>query len=185
MSAQEYLDFENQSRVKHEFVRGHVFAMVGTSAAHNKIAVNLAALLHARLKGTGCSVFISDMKLRVEAADSFYYPDLMVTCEPFESKSLFQKAPVIVFEILSPSTADIDRREKLATYGLIASLQEYVIVHQDKRCIEINRKSKDGTWSLVSSDQSSDLHLNSIPGGAFRMSLDDVYDEVIDSQADS
>lgn len=178
ISIQEYLDSENQSPVKHEYLRGHVFAMVGASAAHNKIAGNIFSVLHARLKGSGCAVFISDMKLRVEAADSFYYPDVMVTCEPFEPKSLYQKSPVLIFEVLSPSTADIDRREKLATYGLIASLQEYVIVHQDKRCIEVNRKSKDGTWSMSRSEEQADLSLQSIPCGGFILALDDVYDGV-------
>jgi len=119
MATDEYLEFEEQAAVRHEYVRGQIFAMTGSAEAHNVISGNLFAALHNFLQGTGCRVFQNDMKVRVEAADCFYYPDIMVTCEPYEAKSVFKNSPRLIIEVLSPSTKHIDRREK--TGGISAA----------------------------------------------------------------
>lgn len=85
LSPEDYLEGEKQSEFRHEYVAGYVYAMTGASEAHNLIAGNLHAALHAHLRGGSCRVFINDMKVRV--ADAFYYPDLMVCCDPADAET--------------------------------------------------------------------------------------------------
>lgn len=183
LTQQEYLDFEEKSQVKHEFVRGRIFAMAGASDAHNQVTGNVFALLHARLKGTGCFAYVADMKVRVELADSFYYPDVMVTCEAFAAKSVYKTQPVLIVEVLSPSTADIDRREKLVAYGLLPNLKEYLIVHQDKRLVELYQRSASGeSWTAKALAASAPLSLSSLPSGDFSFSLDEIYSGIVPTE---
>jgi len=177
LSIEQYLDLEATSAVRHEYIRGCVFAMVGASDAHNKIAGNIFSLFHACLKGTKCSVYISDMKVKVEAANSFYYPDVMVTCESFDALAVFKTKPVVIVEVLSPSTADTDRREKLTTYGLIPTLKEYLIVHQDRRRVELYRKDNEGIWTTPTCEDK--VTLTSLPDSELLLQLDDIYSGVI------
>ncbi len=176
----EYLELEEGGQVRHEYVRGCVFAMVGASHAHNQIALNIAALLHAYLKGTGCFAYISDMKVRIEASDSYYYPDVMVTCESVDAKMLYSTKPVLIVEVLSPSTTDIDRREKLAAYGLLTSLVEYMVVHQDKRKVALHRKTESGSWSAIALEDIAVVTLTAMPTGEFLLPLDEIYAGVLD-----
>ncbi|MBX9696154.1 MAG: Uma2 family endonuclease, partial [Cyanobacteria bacterium] len=148
MTAQEYLEFEETASIRHEYVHGKVFSMTGATEAHNLICGNLFALLHAYLSGTGCRVFMVDMKVRVEAADCFYYPDIMVTCEPFDGKSVYKSLPRLIIEVLSPSTRQIDRREKLVAYQQISTLRQYVLVHQNNQRVEVHRMKADDQWEF-------------------------------------
>src|SRR5262249_26861704 len=112
LSVEEYLALEEKSKVRHEYVAGHIFAMAGANDAHNIISINVATILRPHLRRSGCRVYMVDMKVRVEAADTFYYPDVMVTCEPFAAKSVFKSRPVLLVEVLSLGTELVDRREK-------------------------------------------------------------------------
>ncbi|HEY9791161.1 MAG TPA: Uma2 family endonuclease [Candidatus Obscuribacterales bacterium] len=150
MTPDEYLASESHGNGRHEYVGGYIFAMTGASDAHNVIAGNLFALLHAHLRGTtGCRAYINEMKAKIEATESFYYPDVMVTCEPFEAKSLFKKSPCLIIEVSSPSTKHIDRREKLVAYHQLESLREYLIVNRDKTKVEYFRKTDDSKWIVT------------------------------------
>ncbi len=108
----EYLDMEAESSVKHEYLAGEVYAMPGASERHNRIALNVAYRFRTAARGGPCGVYISDMKLRIQTQSSFYYPDVMLTCQADDDPPLYKTAPCIVVEVLSPSTAAIDRREK-------------------------------------------------------------------------
>ena len=134
MSPAEYLVFEERSPVKHEYVDGYVYAMVGATDRHNLIAQNLLIALRST-RPTGCQVFISDMKLKVRllADEYFYYPDVLMSCEATDRDPLFREQPVLLIEVASPSTARIDRGEKLNNYRQLPSLREYVIAEQDRR----------------------------------------------------
>src|SRR5689334_18718592 len=114
ISIDEYLEGEEHSQTKHEYVRGRVYAMVGTSRAHNTLALRLASRLLNRLDGTGCQVFISDMKVRI--GDIFYYPDVVVTCSKTDSNPHFSTEPVLIVEVLSPTTQASDRLDKRLAY---------------------------------------------------------------------
>ncbi|MBI5768644.1 MAG: Uma2 family endonuclease [Verrucomicrobia bacterium] len=143
MSVADYLVLEESSTVKHEFVGGKIHAMSGASLAHNKIALNIYSALRAGLHGGPCQVFVADVKVRLEVArdEFFYYPDVVVTCHPTGRDTHFLRFPTVVFEVLSPTTEAIDRREKLANYRFAQTLEEYVLVGQDQREVTIFRRA--------------------------------------------
>ena len=117
MTSAEFLAWDANEPARHEFVRGDVFAMAGASECHIVVTGNLFVALRAHLRGTPCRPLMTDMKLRVEAADCFFYPDLMVTCEPPSPHNEFVKTDAkLVVEVLSPTTAAYDRGEKFASY---------------------------------------------------------------------
>jgi Uma2 family endonuclease len=179
ISVEEYLVGEEASEVRHEYVAGQIFAMSGATEAHNLIAGNVYALLRAHLRGSGCWAFIENLKLRVEAADTFYYPDVFVTCGPLDGKSVFKQHAHLIVEVLSSSTENIDRREKLLNYRLLDNLQEYVLVAQKRRQVEIYRRDEQGRWQLEIIAPDGELHLKSLPNGPLTLTMDEIYEDVI------
>ena len=137
----DYLDSETHCEIKHEYLDGEVVAMGGASARHGLVAggIYAAALPHARRRR--CQLFMADMKVRVEHTDQtyFYYPDLLLACDPQDREPYYRRRPCLIVEVLSPSTERIDRREKLFAYQTIPSLREYLLIDPDKRCVEIYR----------------------------------------------
>ena len=133
MTVADYLAFEETSAVKHEFVGGEIHAMSGGSLVHNKISGNIYASLRAALRGGPCQVFMADVKVRLDVArdEFFYYPDVVVSCHPTGTETHFLRFPTVVFEVLSPTEA-IDRREKHSNYRRAQTLEEYVLVAQDR-----------------------------------------------------
>jgi Uma2 family endonuclease len=148
ISIQDYLTSEQIGKIRHEYIAGQLFAMVGASRAHNTIALNIASFLHAHLRGSSCQAFMADMKVRIERTDAFYYPDVVVTYEPGDNNALFLSAPSVIIEVLSPATENIDRREKRLAYQHLESLKEYVLVAQDKFQLEIYRRSTTAAWEV-------------------------------------
>lgn len=123
--------------------------MAGAGEAHVTVALNIAMALRRHLAGTPCRSFITGMKLRVEAADAFFYPDVMVTCSAADAgEPLVKREPVLVVEVLSPATAAYDRGDKFAIYRKLPSLREYLLVDTDSRRCDLFRKSDDGLWVL-------------------------------------
>ena len=128
MTPEEYLAFEEKSPIKHEYVDGKVFPMAGGTDAHNTIALNAAIALRSHLRGTGCQVFISDVKVQPPNR-SYYYPDMFVTCDPADREtSKYKRFPKLIIEVLSSSTEAFDRGDKFIDYQKIESLQEYVLI---------------------------------------------------------
>lgn len=175
VTVDDYLRREERSTIRHEYVDGRLFAMAGSSIKHNIISGNLFSILHAKLKGGPCKVFIEAVKVRVEATNSFYYPDVMVSCATHAESAVFTDQPVVIVEVLSPSTSAIDRREKLIAYKQIPSLKEYLIVHQKKRCVEIYRRDADGNWNVCELSTGSSFEICSIAGGLIEVAMQDVY----------
>jgi Uma2 family endonuclease len=141
----EYVALEAISPVRHEYFDGQVWAMAGGSPSHAAIAVSVASLLRAGLRGRPCRVFGSDLRIRVRATGLGTYPDVSVVCEsleldPEDAKGHTVVNPILVVEVLSPSTEDYDRGEKLAAFKRIASLREVVLVAHDERRLEIWRR---------------------------------------------
>jgi Uma2 family endonuclease len=141
MTFDDYLAFEDATTTRHELIDGMVFAMSGGTDAHEIVTGNLFAEIRGPLLGK-CQVFQAGMKLKVEhARDSDgYYPDILVSCDPADRNRLFRQSPLLLIEILSPSTERLDRGEKKLNYLQIPSLQEYVLVAQDKPKVEIMRR---------------------------------------------
>lgn len=180
ISVVDYLNAELVSEVRHEFVNGEVYAMVGTSIAHNLIAGNLFAKLHGRLSGGPCQVFMSDVKVRIrtEQEDRFYYPDLAVTCGDQYPSEYYTDNPILIVEVLSDSTERRDRSEKFYAYRKLPSLQEYVLVAQDLMRVEIYRRA--GGWDLELYGSEDRLHLDSVN---LEMAVAEVYTRTALAQA--
>ncbi len=149
MTADDFLAWEETQAEKHEFVAGEVFAMVGARQDHVVVSGNIFAGLKQRLRGTPCRAYIADLKLRVESADAFFYPDVMVSCHPGDLKNpQYISNPTLIVEVLSDSTAAYDRGGKFVAYRSLESLQEYVIVDIDARRVECFRRTTDNDWLL-------------------------------------
>lgn len=141
----EYLASEKDSPVRHEYVDGQLYAMAGASDRHNRIALNLASRLNDHLNGGPCEVFIADMKVIVDPV-VYYYPDVVVTCDPPGSDPYVRTQPRLIIEVVSPSTERIDRHEKAFAYRHVPSLQEYVLVLQDRMQVEMYRRQGGDEW---------------------------------------
>ncbi len=143
----DYLEIEEQSReVKHEFVRGEIFAMAGGSVEHAALSQAFGALLTAHLKGGPCRAYSSDLRIRIREAGVATYADCSVVCDPVErdpESPTHVTNPRVVIEVLSPSTEDYDRDEKRLYYQELHSLAEYVVVSQDRRRVEVWRRESD------------------------------------------
>lgn len=146
----DYLAIDQASELRHEYVGGRVYAMTGGTMRHNRIALNVARLLADRLDDTPCQVFINDMKLHVQAADSVYYPDVFVHCgsSVAAGDSLVNDAALVV-EVTSDSTAEVDRREKLVAYQKLPGLRAYWIVSQDEQRVEVHERDDAGRHRSV------------------------------------
>lgn len=182
LSVEEYLALEEKSEIRHEYVAGYIFAMGGATDAHNIIAGNVHARVRLHLRRSGCRVYMVDMKVRVEAVDAFYYPDVMVTCEPFVAKSVFKSKPVLLVEVLSPGTELTDKREKLSAYFKLESLKEYVLISQDEKRVEIYRLGKSGRTQMLVLGANDEVRFESLPTGAITLTMDDIYEDVIFNQ---
>ncbi len=149
-SFEDYLAWENGQAEKHEFVRGETFAMAGARQAHVTVSLNLASAFKNHLRGTPCRAFIADMKLRVEAANAGFYPDVTVTCDRRDhaAELLHISHAILVVEVLSDSTAAYDRGDKFADYRKLPSLQEYAVVDINARRVECFRRNAENHWVL-------------------------------------
>jgi Uma2 family endonuclease len=174
MTPQEYFAFEETTPLKHEYLDGAIYAMVGATDRHNLIAGNIFVHLHAH-RPRGCQVFSTAMKLRVKlaAGEFYYYPDLLVSCAETDRDRLFREEPVLIIEVASPSTLRIDRGEKLNNYRQIPALIEYAIVHQDQPLIEAYRRGNG--WRREALKPGEDLILESV---GMSLSQSQVYDEI-------
>ena len=154
MTAEEYFAFEEASHDKHEFHAGEVLAMSGAMPRHVRIAGRLYRALGSRLDGTPCEPYTSDLRVAVDEADRYLYPDVSVFCGPLgfgpgDKNQVAPNNPRVVFEVSSPSTDLYDRREKFDLYGRIPTLEEYVLVSQDLPHVQSLLRQGDGTWNLA------------------------------------
>ncbi len=158
LSVEKYLKGENDGNLRHEYIYGEVYAMAGSSDRHNQISGNIFVKLFQKFGGSkDCRVFMTDMKLQADE-ETFYYPDVFVACD--NPDRYFRREPILIIEVLSPSTESTDRREKLKVYRQIETLQEYVIIAQDKMQIELHRKQSGGEWTkeiLTEPDETAEL----------------------------
>ena len=144
----DYLKVEDASPTRHEYVGGRMHAREDSTQCHNRIALNVVRVLEDRFEGTPCQVFANDVKLHVQAADSVYYPDVLVYCGSSIAggDKLVQDALMVV-EVASESTAGIDRREKLVAYQRLPGLRAYWIVSQTERQVEVHERDATGAWT--------------------------------------
>ncbi len=170
LSVADYLTLEETSEIRHELVDGYLVAMVGTTQRHNLIAGNLFGALRLHLRGSPCRVFVSDLKVRV--GDNFYYPDLVVSCQPGELSDRIVSEPVLVVEVLSETTEARDRHEKRIAYQRLISLKEYLLVAQSEPRVEVFRRLSDG-WEVETYGAGEQVRLVSL---ALELALAEIYE---------
>ena len=146
LSVADYLAGELDARQRHEYVEGNVYMMVGGTNAHNRIATNATVTLGGQLKGNPCQVFNSDTKVRIKTRTGtrFYYPDAMVACDVNPDSDVFQDAPVVLIEVLSPGTRRTDDTEKKDANLSIDSLKVYLLVEQSTTEAKVYRRTESG-----------------------------------------
>jgi Uma2 family endonuclease len=142
IEVQEYLDGEKLSDIRHEYVDGQVYAMAGGTKNHNKIAGNVFSDFKSALDGGPCETYMNDVRLRVFSleSESYYYPDVVVSCEPDDGDDQHVEKPTLIVEVLSDSTEKRDKTEKFFAYRSLQSLEEYVIISQKTKEVTIARK---------------------------------------------
>lgn len=173
----DYLEGERVSPVKHEYRQGEVWAMAGGSDAHVTITGNIHAVLRNHLRGSGCRLYMVDMRVRVQRENCYYYPDVVVTCDDRDrNPEDFKQFPKLIIEVLSPSTEAVDRGKKFADYRSIETLQEYVLVSQTESQVECYRRNSNGKWELESYGKSDRVHLESVN---LQLSMADIYEDVL------
>ena len=162
MGLVDFLAWESRQPDRHEFHRGQWFGMVGGTRGHNRIIANLTRHLGNHLDGSACQVFSEAMKVQV-ADDAILYPDVLVTCDRhFDADDLVITTPLLIIEVLSPSTQRYDRSEKFAIYRRLACLREYVLIDPETRRVEVFRPQPDGSCAYWDMTETGALTLASI-----------------------
>ncbi len=177
---EDYLIFEREGDARHEFIDGEIYAMAGESLSHSRVCVNLMGEAREKLKGKSCEVLSPNMKVRTSTESLFSYPDLTIVCgEPqfHDRKKDVLTNPRVIFEVLSPSTADYDRTTKFQRYRLgNETLTDYILVSQDKPFVEHFTKQADGNWIYKSFGALEDVL--SIKSVECELSLSEIYDRI-------
>ncbi len=178
ISEADYLALEVRSPVRHEYIAGEIFAMTGASVRDNMIAGNLFTALRVHLRGTPCRALMEGVKLKLSKERSYFYPDVMVTCEPrlleLDAEQQVVEDPILVVEVLSPTTEGIDRRERLRAYRTLPGLREYVLVSQDACLVEIHRRRGEVGWTIVTCEPGDTVELASVE---LALPIEDIYFE--------
>ncbi|MBE9041517.1 Uma2 family endonuclease [Oscillatoriales cyanobacterium LEGE 11467] len=147
MSPEEYLEWEAQQEIRYEYCNGEVVAMTGSTIPHNDIALNLYRTLYPHLRSRGCRANVSDVKAQLNAGSQYYYPDVIVSCDPQDRTARkFIQNPTLIAEVLSPSTSGKDRGEKFTNYIKHATLQEYLLISPEKISVERFCRGEGRMW---------------------------------------
>ena len=168
----EYLEWESRQVERHEFYRGETYLMVGGQRSHFRVIVKLSRYLDAHLDDSPCEVFSDGMKVQI-SDDTVLYPDVFVTCGK-HSRPDDQAVtdPILVVEVVSPSTQAYDRSQKFAFYRRLPSLREYALVDPDTRRVEVMSLGDDGLWNFIDLSDQSELELTSVD---FKLALTDLF----------
>lgn len=176
MSPEEYLEWEREQEFRHEYHDGEIIVMQGASLRHNYVNMNLVLVIGSHLRHKPCDIFSHDLRLEAKAANSYYYPDIVIVCdkpEPLDEKEDMINNPAVVIEVLSPSTRFNDINRKKASYMSLPSLKEYIMVDSVSVMVNIIRKTAAGTWkSDVLRDLSDTMTIQTI---GFSIPLSEIY----------
>ena len=172
ISEQEYLDGELLSDIRHEYIEGEVYAMVGAHKYHNQIVMTVSNVFYNHLLGKPCQPYASDMKVKIDR--KYFYPDVMVDCSQVDADYYIEQ-PSIIVEVLSKSTRQHDKTVKRLAYFQIASLKEYVLIEQDFVEIEFWSRDENNYWQQSVYYLGDDIHFQSID---LTVSVEDIYRQV-------
>jgi Uma2 family endonuclease len=171
ISIDDYLELEAESHVRHEYVRGTLYAQAGGTHRHTKLVGNIFGRLWNAAGDGPCEVLSESLKLRV-ANDVIYYPDIMVHCDHSDADPLVKTRPCVVVEVLSRGTMRVDRGEKLFAYRGLASLQAYLMFHQNEPRVERHFRDTSGNWQSATLEGDATVP---IPCLDVELSLADLY----------
>ncbi|MGH9769125.1 MAG: Uma2 family endonuclease [Blastocatellia bacterium] len=177
---EEYLVLERESEVRYEYWNGEVFAMSGGTMNHERVMRNVYDWLRSSLRKKGCEIFTCNMQIKVPAAPPYRYADGSVVCgkvevERFSGNDLLLN-PILIYEVLSPSTEGFDRGDKLTYYKYIPSLREYLLIAQHRPHITQYVKQGDRSWGYTEvNDLGDTLYLPSVEAP---LRLSEVYQDV-------
>jgi Uma2 family endonuclease len=178
-----YLERERAATYKSEYINGEMYAMAGASEAHNLITINAVTALHGQLRKCGCRIYANDMRVKIPATLLYTYPDIVMVCGQRQFDDAHKDTltnPLVLMEVLSPSTEAYDRGEKFAHYRRAEGLQEYILMAQDKMRVEQYVRQPDESWNLrIIEEATSELVLDSVEA---RVLLSDLYDGVFDDE---
>ena len=177
VSPEVYLEGERVSPIKHEYRKGRIYAMVGAKKPHIVLNTNLATLLNIHLDDSPCLVLSSDIKVRLEEANCYYYPDIAVVCDEREINNTddFILYPVLIIEVLSKSTESFDRGDKFSDYQTCPTLKEYILIDQNQMKIECHRREDSGVWQEQIYEAGDEVEFTSV---GFRGSIASIYRKV-------
>ena len=148
-SLQDYFLLEETSEIRHEFLHGAIYDMTGANVRHNMIVANVISNIHAQLRGKSCTVFPSDLRIKVEATGLYTYPDISVICGDIRYADAREDTvtnPSVIIEVLSPSTENYDRGKKFQHYRTVETLSEYLVIAQDSARVEYYRRQEAHQW---------------------------------------
>ena len=173
LSVNEYLEFEKTADARHEYVDGVIYAMAGESKRHNRIGGRLYRLLADHLENSNCEVYIEAVKVYVRPT-KYYYPDVTVICSANDDEDDYTlENPVLIIEVLSPSTGRIDRAEKMLACQKIPTLQEYLLIEQKSVWLQIYRRRDDDNWAIENYlDLNDEIEIRSVD---LTLKVKDVY----------
>ncbi len=177
LTPEEYLEMEEQSDIKHEYIDGYVYAMAGANDPHVTISGNAFMMIRNHLRGSKCRVYMADMKAKIDSLRRYYYPDVTVTCDPRDTQTPNHKSfPKLIIEVLSKSTEAFDRGDKFADYQQIETLEEYVLVNASRLRLDCFRRNAEGLWVLKSyTGEEENFQLTSIN---LECKFADLYEDV-------
>jgi len=177
MSFEDYLEWELQQDIRYEYVNGEVFAMTGGTIPHNDIALNLYRALYPHLRSRGCRVNVSDVKVQVSPKSIYYYPDVIVSCDPqdLNARKFIQK-PKLIVEVLSPGTSAKDRGEKFTYYLTLPSLQEYILIDSETISVERYSRGEGRMWLYYPYQAGDTITLSSIE---FEFPIELLYEGIV------
>ncbi len=147
MTVEEYLEFEERSEIRHEFINNQLIPMPGTTDYHNQICQNLSFLLRTLLKMRGFRIFVEGVKVQITNQRDYTYPDVFLTSDPRDLEDRYiKKYPSVIFEVISKTSRTEDSVDKFIRYKNIESLQNYVLVDSEKQIVEVRVKLENGDW---------------------------------------
>lgn len=182
LTREEYLELERSAEYKSEYYAGKMYAMSGASLAHNILVANLIFVLKSHFSATkrNCLVLPSDMRLYVPVRKHFYtYPDVMIVCgkpELDDERKDILKNPLLIAEVLSPSTAEYDRGKKFEFYRMLSGLKEYVLIEQERPSVEVFTRSEGDEWRYrAAAGATGEIRLDSVD---YNLLLGELYDRI-------
>jgi Uma2 family endonuclease len=175
MSVEEYFAWELTQQERHEFWDGEVVAMSGGTKKHNRVAINWVQQLNAAIGDRDCEVYISDVKVQVQANRKYFYPDVVMTCDQRDQDAQLVQYPCLIVEVLSPSTESVDRGTKFTYYRRFTALREYILIQPEQPIVEVFSRNQADKWELAEYGIDDVIQLESI---GCAIAVKDLYDRV-------